>query len=492
MTTTSCPPAPADNPWAELERGAPLQALRCWRAQLLQGAERIRRHLAAAEAGLPGDALGPLRRQALELLAALAAGEPSSREQEQLGALLRGWGALCLSHAPGRALQHFERAWSCGADPHLEQQLANLYARQGMATGALALAQPAQPLPPWPSLACAGLHCQPCQHSLAAEPLPAEPPLQLIELAGGQVWIERNSQLGETQGVAAANRAGELLPQLCRRYPWQWPGCTHSSQRLQESLQPLILAAAGQPLQLQAPVLAVADLSAELHYHGLLELLPRLGRAWQALAPQLPGLHLWHNGGNSPWLQQALAQLGIPAERQLNAHQHPHLQASQLLLPSFTSSFGAPGLTSLAWLRQFWRTPEAATSGQPRWLLSRPLPQRRPLLQHQAWQQQLRGQGFTEAATAWPLARQLQALQQAEQVVAVHGGAMANLLLLPPGAEVIELANPAYAPPYFASLMASGQLRHRRLTGEPTPEVLQHLLYAGPLEWPVDLPPQRP
>ena len=54
---------------------------------------------------------------------------------------------------------------------------------------------------------------------------------------------------------------------------------------------------------------------------------------------------------------------------------------------------------------------------------------------------------------------------------------------------MLELANPAYAPPYFATLIASGGLRHQRQLGAATPQVLQDLLYAGPLEWPIDLPP---
>ena len=80
--------------------------------------------------------------------------------------------------------------------------------------------------------------------------------------------------------------------------------------------------------------------------------------------------------------------------------------------------------------------------------------------------------------------RQLQALQGCDQVVAAHGGAMANLLLLSEPPPVVELANPAYAPPYFAALP-----QHERRLGASTPEVLQDLLYAGPLEWPIDLPP---
>jgi hypothetical protein len=481
------------DPWHSLEWGRPRQTLQHWRAELQADDGTIERHLEAAVAGLPRDPLARLRREALTLLRQLAASEPGETEIQGLGGLLRGWGTLCLGHAPGRALQHFERAWACGPDPALEQQLADLYARQGMASGAHALAAPATDQPPWPQLTCAGLHCNPCQSRLAETPQPQlEPDLELKELRHGRIWLERHPHLHETHGLAVASADGTLLPELCRRYPWQWQDCPHEGQRQNDNLAQLAWSGAGSPpWRLDGPVLAVADLSAELYYHGHLELLPRLGRAWQHLQAQLPQLRLWHNGGSAPWLSEALARLGIPPDRLISAQQHPHLQASQLLVPSHPSPFGSPGERGLSWLRAFWLQPAAAdpAPAPQRVLFSRPPNQRRPLLQHSAWRQTLAAQGFAEPAPSAPLARQLQKLQSCEQLVAAHGGAMANLLALPAGSDVLELANPAYAPPYFASLLASGRLRHRRLSGGPTPPLLQQLLYAGPLEWPIDLPP---
>ena len=477
--------------WHELERGRPRNALLHWRAELRADASAIQPYLEAADLGLAHDPLAPLRRQALALLHGLAAHEPGESEIQQLGSLLSSWGALCLSHAPARAQQHLERAYACAADASVAQQLANLYARQGMASGAHALAPPEPHLPPWPLPNCAGLHCQPCQQQVASHPLAPEPPLQVHSLAGGHIWIERNPWFEETHGLAVATADGQLVSSLCRRYPGRWPSCSQAEQRQQQALEQLAHGQRHPALRVNGAVLAVADLSAELYYHGQLELLPRLGRAWQQLAPQLPGLQLWHNGGDAPWLQQALAQLGVPPERLICGQRQPHLQADQLLVPSFSSSFGVPGPTSLQWLRQFWgeaieALPPAPSSGAV--LLSRPLDQRRPLLQHRAWQQMLEAQGFAGPPQGL-VARQLQALQRCEQVVAAHGGAMANLLLLQRDAEVVELANPAYAPHYFASLLASGALRHQRQLGAATPQVLQDLLYAGPLEWPIDLPP---
>lgn len=481
------------NAWWELERGQPLTALRYWRSALRAEAPRVALHLEAAAAGLTADPLAPLRRQALMLLAGLASHEPTETEINQLRELLRGWGELCLSHAPSRAQQQFERAWACGGDAALAQRLADLYARQGMATGAHTLASPAADLPPWPQPSCAGLHCPACQQAVVAEPLPSEPALAIQVIPGGQIWIERNTSFQETHGIAVAEASGALIPDLCRRYPWQWPGCSHAALRRQQSFELLAHQPPKALLHVRSPVLAVADLSAELYYHGQLELLPRLGRAWQALAAQVPGLQLWHNGGQAPGLQQALTRLGIPSERRLCAHRYPRLQADQLLVPGFSSRFGQPGPASLAWLRRFWREaiaeqPRSGIAAAQRLLLSRPPGQRRPLLQHQAWQEHLAVQGFA-APPAGAITQQLQAIQRCEQVVAAHGGALVNLVLAPAGATLLELANPAYTPPYFASLIASGGLQHQRRLGATTPQVLQDLLYAGPLEWPIDLHP---
>jgi len=211
-------------------------------------------------------------------------------------------------------------------------------------------------------------------------------------------------------------------------------------------------------------------------------------RASFALAVGLPGLRLWHNGGLSPWLQEAFSRLGIPGEHVVCAHQHPHLQAEQLLVPSHPSPFGAPGARSRAWLQQFWgeaiaERPAVDNSARAL-LLSRPPQLRRPLLHHSAWQAKLGPQAFAQVASGTSVAQQLQTLQRSEQVIAAHGGAMANLLLLSEPPPVLELANPAYAPPYFSALPQ----RELRL-GAATPGVLQDLLYAGPLEWPIDLPP---
>ena len=70
-------------------------------------------------------------------------------------------------------------------------------------------------------------------------------------------------------------------------------------------------------------------------------------------------------------------------------------------MPSFPGAFGVPGSSSLQWLRQFWTDaiaalPPSTASRHHNLLLARPLEQRRPLLQHRAWERALQGQGFSD------------------------------------------------------------------------------------------------
>lgn len=489
----------------DLEQGRPRQALGLWRQLLQRERPAVQAHLEAAAAALAADPLAPLRRQALTLLHGLLHGEPGEAEVAALGALLRDWGALCRSEAPGRALQHSERAWSCGPDPRLARQLAGLYRRMGFVTGAALLAPEPQQEPqqeptgptdpePWPALSCLAQACASCQD----KPAPADRDLQLWSLPQGRCWLQRHTNpWGHSHGVAVQDAQGRYVAPLCRRYPWPWPACPHHDALEAEALCQLAwleaTPAAGLPAAVphSGPVLAVAELSGELYYHWMLELLPRLGRCWPQLLAQWPDLRLWHNGGSPPWVAESLARLGIGPERLIGAHQVPHLQAELLLVPGFASGFGQPAQASLAWLEAFWAVPPAAALAAhasaapdpagPPLLLPRPLGPRRPVLG-------LPGTGLAHLPQG-PVTGQLQAVAGAGRLVAPHGAAMANLLAAPAGATLLELANPAYRPPYFAPLVARRGLRHRVLDAAPTPWPLQELLYEGPLAFPIDLRP---
>ena len=483
------------------------QLLQRWQHQLQQSNPSLQLQLQAVQRNLNKDPIAPLRRQALSLLQALSQSHrPGPSEREQLAWLLRGWGDQATLNFPGLARYHYETAWdvlgerlSNARDPlELRQRLANLAQRQGLVCGAQSLAEPEADLPPWFETPCYGLGCGDCQEQLQWFPqhCPQQQELELWELAEGRIWVERDNPWQETYGVAVSNAEGELDPACCRCYPWSWPSCRHadSVQRLTAEQLAWRLPHQEPPQRVEGPVLAVADLSAELFYHFQLELLPRLGLAWQQLRRQEPQLQLWHNGGNSPRVQEALTRLGIPKERVLHAAQLPHLQAERLWMANWPSPFGAPGPWVVTWLRQLYGiTPPARAQGDQVIWLPRGSAPRRPLLQEDAWisalAERLAEQGLqlVPARAGGSVQEQLQQISQARAVVAPHGGAMVNLLAAAGQTPVLELVNPGYAPPYFATVMATANLQRQAFGGHTTAEPLTRLLYSGPLEWPIDL-----
>ena len=472
---------------ADLEAGRPLPALRAWRQLLISNNAAVQAHLQAASQSLPIDAIAPLRRQAIDLASALLHHQPGESEISLLGRLLQGWGSLALAEVPSRALQHLERAWSCGRDPRLEQQLANLQARLGYGSGAHWLAPPSQPLGPWPPVPCPAQACIRCPQ----RPAPADQPLQLHCFEQGRVFVQRQrNPWRHSHGVAVIDQNGQLQTPLCRHYPWPWAGCPHQATWEHSALHQLLSTAKGlpPPLKVEGPVLAVAELSGEMFFHWQLELLPRLGRVWHQALSRWPDLRLWHNGGDQAYVRAGLERLGISPERCLP--QVDHVQAPTLVVPNFIGSFGRPSRANLLWLEQFWQLhhhydqSNGATPASGAWLwLGRQGASRRPVLSEANWCARLHAPQLQQRG----LPDQFQQVAVADRFLAPHGAALANLIAGTPGSRVIELVNPAYQPEYFGALLAHRQLQHQRFEAASTPLPLQEWLYEGPLAFPIDL-----
>ena len=500
----------------DLELGHPLRCLRQWRTALMAERPRVESHLQAAEAALACDVMAPLRRRVLQLLNSLLSGEPGQHEASLLGEVLLGWGDRFVAEAPVRALQAYERAWSCGSQAALAPRLAELYARQGMAEGAGVLLQdpasldPAS-LDPWPKLPCNPAICAPCQQRLGftSRELPPAGPLasatQSWPVHGfpqGAIWVHSYLDPSRHTGAVAVLTAdGEIQPHLSRLYPHPWATCRRR-RAFESHLCSQLQARTHDPRhprlqRLKGAVLAVADLSAETYFHWQLETLPRLGRAWRQLHPQLPDLRLWHNGGSAPWVAEGLARLGLAPHQVLSADRYPAIQADWLFVPEF-APFGQPPPANLQWLEHFWlesvaspaehlgmqslRPGEPGTKVEsPQLWLPRGLTARRPVIHAPRWPELQLQMASVQA--------QLQQIASAKTILAPHGAAMANLLAARPGSLVVELVNPSYNPPYYLSLLHYRSCRHLLLPAARTPFPLAEVLYESPLTYPIDLTP---
>lgn len=538
-------PATLQHAWSLLVFGhhqPGLSSLRCLLAEELSSLEglaltpaELRLWFGAgAGQGGPAGSLRELRHQALDWLEQLLLwqDEPAGVAPLLRGLhdLLCGWGRLFWSLSLTPAVQRLELAFALQPSGWLLAALADLHASSAP-TGSAALRQlarrlgdPALAVPPWPSRQplpplgrCSGPNCQECGPASAAAPTAAAPmaagPVEADLLLhpsvvpDGIAWIRpgRWSPWGTTTQVAVQDRAGVRQPSLCRRYPQPWSGCRERASWQDRPDPAWDCPHSGPPLRLEGAVLAVADLSAEVHYHWLLDQLPRLGQAlawWQRHRGGAP-LTIWCNGGGPDAatsqlrrsvLEQLIAQLGLPQPTWLSAETAPCIQADQLLVPPFAHPFGEPGQATIHWLRQtFLPLAPAPLGGGPVLWLGRGEGQRRRALGEAETLAVLQGRGVPITPVhlaALSLAEQAQLVATARLIVAPHGGALANLVFARPGTPVLELHAPDYAPPYWASIAAALALPLRRLAcRQRVPELYRELVFGSALDAPILLEP---
>ena len=335
-----------------------------------------------------------------------------------------------------------------------------------------------------------GPDCPLCP-SLAPATAAALRPFRLHRLPQGRIWIRPPSSdpWGNTLAVTVEDRGGVPLEPLCRRYPLGGSACLHA-----DPLPPAAPASA--PLVVDGPVLAVAELSAEVYYHQLLELAPRLGLALERIASEEhPRLHLWHNAGQPSLLEALGLDQLVPRERWISAVEHPHLQAGELIVPDWIAPFGEPASRGIDWLRERLLPAGAPDGAGDRWLwLGRAPSLRRPVWGEPELLAAAAAAGVPLEAVdlqQLTLAEQATTLAAARVVVAPHGSALANLVFCGAGATVLELVQTRYGPPYFHAIAAHRRLRHRRFEQPQVPPALySDLFFDAPIAEPIVLDPE--
>lgn len=501
--------------WRLLVAGAPSAGLALWRQQLQADLEARGEPAWApwapdrlwpwwqAQPAEP-DALARQRRRALRWIEALLAwdgADPTGVPDLLAGLQQLLLGQVRLQWRRGRRQveERLETLFALDPRPLTAELLARLLQPQEPAAAEalrrlLPLDDPAAAdgFAPWqpPLEHCLGPDCPLCPSLAPATAPPPPRPFRLHRLPQGRIWIRppAHDPWGNTLAVAVEDRGGVPLEPLCRRYPLGGSACLHA-----DPLPPPRPAAG--PLVVDGPVLAVAELSAEVYYHQLLELAPRLGLALERLAPEeRPRLHLWHNAGQPALLAALGIDRLVPRERWIAAAEHPHLQAGELIVPDWIAPFGEPSPRVIDWLRERLLPAGLPDGPGDRWLWLG----RAPSLRRPVW-----GEPDLLAAAAaagvplepvdlqgLALADQAATLAAARVVVAPHGSALANLVFCGAGTVVLELVQTRYGPRYFHAIAAHRRLQHRRIEQPQVPPPLySDLFFDAPIAEPIVLDP---
>jgi tetratricopeptide (TPR) repeat protein/capsular polysaccharide biosynthesis protein len=326
-------------------------------------------------------------------------------------------------------------------------------------------------------------------------------PLFVAKIPQGRAWIvpQKNAWM-VCNAVAVLSPDQYVLADLSRAYPGQLPGCEHSDLNLERIYEQSSLPTLK---SIEGSVAVLSSLSGNTYFHWMIDVLPRIELL------RISGIDLadidWFliNGGHHSFQRETLAQLGIPAEKILSSDYHPHIQATELIAPSFPGYFGWLDEWALSFLRRSFLFPvlnavspksklfnlqsdEVANHSvefPERIYISRSDANHRQLLNQAEVLKQLRSLGFVSVdLESLTFRDQVNLFAHAKVIIAPHGSGLTNIIFCRPETIVVELVSPHYIRHYYWVISRLLGLHHYFLVAEEVAcAPVRELMYQNPL-----------
>jgi capsular polysaccharide biosynthesis protein/tetratricopeptide (TPR) repeat protein len=342
---------------------------------------------------------------------------------------------------------------------------------------------------------CEGVNCQSCLsqidrwfhpinlgNGLYQVSYPCHPndltnyPIFVAHIPAGRVWIApQQSEWQICNAIAVITPDNYLLADLSRAYPGQLPGCENYDPRKHRIFQIKTLPKLE---QINGTVAILSGLSGHVYFHWLVDILPR----WELL--RLSGIDLtkidWFvvNSLRQPFQRETLKYLGIPERKIIESDRYPHIQAQQLIVPSFPGFLGWLPPWALQFLgsqflgffgnRLEFLGASSNTYNYPeRIYISREKAQyRRVINECEVWET-LEKFGFVKIfLESYSVQEQIRLFAQAKIIVAAHGSGLTNIIFCQPNTQILELVSPNYIKHYFWVISQQLGLKHYYLVGE--------------------------
>ncbi len=282
----------------------------------------------------------------------------------------------------------------------------------------------------------------------------------------GRAWImPKKNYWRLCYGIAIMTPDNYLLADLSREYPSPLPGCTkHDASQHQifdlEELPPLE--------KIDGKVAVLSVLSGNVYFHWIVDLLPRIEILRQ-------GINLeeidWFvvNDYQQPFQRETLKSIGVKEEKILASDRHPHIQAKELVVPSYPSYLGWLQPWGLKFLREVFL--KGITNNKSdfseRIYIGRGNARYRRVMNESEVVEILKQFGFTYITPeSMSLENQIAIFAHAKIIVAPHGSGLTNIVFSNPGTKVIELFSPHYLRYYYWHISRLLGLDHYFLIGE--------------------------
>ncbi|MEB3281831.1 MAG: tetratricopeptide repeat protein [Lyngbya sp.] len=348
---------------------------------------------------------------------------------------------------------------------------------------------------------CRGLECQRCLKQICQQleliylgngiyvnspekkvPVP-EFKTFVVTIPNGRAWIvpQKNYWM-VCKAIAIITPDHQLLADVSREYPGELPGCQGYNPEKhqifkQEKLPPVH--------SVKGSVAVLSGLSGNIYFHWMVDVLPRIELLRRG-GIKLEEIDFFLvNSYQLPFQRETLKLLGIPTEKILESDRHCHVEAEQLIVPSFAGHLGWLQPWAIEFLRDTFLplAVEKNPNSPERIYISRGKARHRQVMNETEVMEVLRPLGFVEIfLESMSFSEQVRLFTQAKVIVAAHGSGLTNIVFCSKQVKVIELMSAHYERYYYRVISQYLGLEHYSLTGVGFAcYPIRSLMYPNPL-----------
>ena len=349
---------------------------------------------------------------------------------------------------------------------------------------------------------CGGVNCNSCMTKLIAQFKPLQigqnayqcsleqaPKIDsglpfVVTIPNGKAWVapQKNSWV-ICDAMAVITPDNYLLGDLSRNYPWFLPGCPYQERAEhsifeQENIAPVE--------KITGRVALLSSLAGHVYYHWMFDILPRLEllRRSDLKFKEIDWFVV--NSLSKPYQQETLNLLGIDKDKIIESDRHSHIQASELIVPSFPGYLDWVPEGTIKFLRETF-SPQINSNqnnqNHSKIYVSRARAKNRRLVNEMEVSQLLTKLGFvTVFLEEMSFLEQVKTFANAKMIVSPHGSGLTNLVFCSPHTQVVELFSPNYIRTDYWMISQQLDLQHYYIVGQNfSCSSLRNLMYQNAL-----------
>ncbi|VXD12756.1 hypothetical protein PL8927_20010 [Planktothrix serta PCC 8927] len=292
----------------------------------------------------------------------------------------------------------------------------------------------------------------------------------VIKIPKGRFWLSSD----QTQSAILTNEQ-HFLGDLSPEFPLLSPShpAKHPSQHSilsQGKLPPIH--------NINGRVAVLAGLSNSVYFHWMLDILPRIELLTKSNF-NIDKIDYFIVDNRFSFQQETLELLGIPENQQINIHKLHHIQARELIVPSFPGCVAWMPKWTCDFLKQHFLTANSISNSPclKRIYITRNSAKSRRILNEDELLTVLEPFGVKSVQLeSMSVLEQAALFSQAELIIAPHGSGLTNLVFCQPGTKVIELFSPNYVYHCYWWISNLVELDYYYYIGETLPGYYLHRL----------------